>query len=136
VNGYARLEVKLEAGKTAEVNLPELEYEVPGTVTIRCRGRGDPANLIDPWWSGVHGHGAQLFALVDLAARPGNLPGGVEIGEPDEVFREGRLEFAYIARQLPPGRYKAIPWEGAAEKDCRVFEVFAGRHTEVVIQGG
>jgi len=130
---YATTEVMLKPGETSELNVSHLNYVAAARVTIRCRGRGDPGASFDPWWSGLEDTEPSLRALVSLDRAGPGAHTYIELDTPDEVLPASRVEFAYLGRTLPPGRYRAIPWEGAPEKYCRTFELKPGQHEEVLI---
>ncbi|MCC6465050.1 MAG: carboxypeptidase regulatory-like domain-containing protein, partial [Planctomycetes bacterium] len=131
----ARVRVAL-GEKGMELDLSKLAYEATGTVTITCRGRGDPGAPVDPWWSELHYQGAALYALRPLH-EDGLQSVSIWLPESDYISTAGGSpEFRYTNLSLPPGRYRAVPWQGAAEQYCREFTVKPGEHTSVVIEGG
>ncbi len=134
--GCASVEFELAAQQRKTLAVDDLVYEAPGRVNIRCTGRGDPESLIDPWWMGAHSQGPRLFLLQSLDRAVGNAPAAVQLNRPDAFFQAGKPSFAYVNRPLPPGRYRAIPWQGAPEKYCRTFEVKPGATVDIAIQGG
>ncbi len=134
--GCATVEFEVAIQERKTIQLDDLVYEAPGWVNIHCTGRGDPESLIDPWWMGAHRQGPRLFLLQSLDRAVGNAPAAVQLDQPDSFFQAGKPAFAYLNRPLPPGRYRAIPWQGALEKYCRTFEVKPGATVDIAIQGG
>ena len=132
--GFARMPLNL-GPDGVEIVLDKLAL-VTGTVSITCRGRGDPGAPVDPWWMDAHPQEPKLYSLVRLGD-DGTPDQPVSLCRPDAFEFVGTTqEFRYTNLALPPGRYRAVPWRGAAEAYCREFTVKPDEHTNVVIEGG
>lgn len=114
-----------------ELNLSRLPYVAAPTLTLTCQGPGDPGNTIDPWWmpANVNGPG-----IASISLRHENRWVPVLLPGPDTLCPGGRVEFSYSARPMPPGTYRVVPWQGAADKYCREFTLEPGKHTTIVIK--
>jgi hypothetical protein len=132
VTEMARVQVRLST-EPQTLNLNSLAYEPFAQVTLVFKGRGSPDSPFDAWWYG-DAKPAPLMLALDQSF--GGAPRYVGLGDPDRVMPDGRLEFTYDNRMLPPGRYKVIPWPGAAEKYCKTFTLAPGETSSVVVQGG
>jgi hypothetical protein len=115
------------------LDLNSLAYEPYARVTLVFSGRGSPDRSFDAWWYGESKPAPLLLALDQSF---GGAPRYVGLGEPDRVLPDGRLEFTYDNRMLPPGRYKVIPWHGAAEKYCKTFTLASGSNSTITVEGG
>lgn len=117
-----------------ELRLDKLDYKPFGRVTLTFSGRGSPDSPFDAWWYGENAPRPPVVLALDQVVAA--TPRYVHLGSPDQLLPQGRLEFVYKDRQLPPGRYKVIPWPGAEEKWQVTFEVKPGASTQAQIQGG
>jgi hypothetical protein len=129
---FARVRVNLTP-EPQTLDLLTLSYEAYAKVTLVFSGRGSPDSPFDAWWF----HDEQPAPLLQALDQSfGGSPRYVSLGEPDRVLPDGRLEFTYDNRMLPPGRYKVIPWHGAVEKYCKTFTLAPGSVSTVVVEGG
>lgn len=117
-----------------ELRLDKLDYKPFGRVTLTFSGRGSPDSPFDAWWYGENAPRPPVVLALDQVVA--GTPRYVHLGSPDQLLPQGRLEFVYKDRQLPPGRYKVIPWPGAEEKWHQTFEVKPAATTQATIQGG
>jgi hypothetical protein len=131
-NGYLALDLQIQAGEILNVNLTTLTFEAPGWLSIRCKGPGDTHTAATSWWS-LLGQGPRVHRLTALDHAPGGIPTEVMLEAPDELLPEGRLEFAYNRRCIPPGRYRIVPWPGAPERQYRTVKIMPGQHVPIVI---
>lgn len=134
--GYATKDLVIRAGETETIELNTLDYGPPGTLTIRCKGRGAPGRPIDPWWSLMSGRqpGVAAVEMHGEGALP--LPSLLQLTPPDEVLPGNRFEFAYNRRVVPPGTYTIIPWPDAPARFHRTVTVKPGEHALVEIDTG
>lgn len=124
-------QLELLPGAT-ELALADLLYQDTGSVSITCYGRGGAAAGEDHWWMGGNPGVWRLECLDQLiAGSPRWITGldasSVQAGLP--------ARFVVAGVELPPGRYRVIPWEGAPEKFWVTFQVRAGEHTHVTVRG-
>ncbi|MBK8207366.1 MAG: hypothetical protein IPK87_11355 [Planctomycetes bacterium] len=126
---WAWVELELLPGRTT-LELGDLSYTECGTVTFTVSGRGGVSPGEDKWW--FNGEEPSLGRIESLGtprfawrAWPGWL----------DVQPGLTQKFVYSNCQLPPGRYRVIPWEGAPEKFWVTFQVRAGEHTRVNVRG-
>ncbi|MCG3184182.1 MAG: hypothetical protein ICCCNLDF_02294 [Planctomycetes bacterium] len=130
---FARVTVTLTR-EEQELRLDKLDYKPFGRVTLTFSGRGSPDSPFDAWWYGENAPRPPVVLALDQVVAA--TPRYVHLGSPDQLLPQGRLEFVYKDRQLPPGRYKVIPWPGAEEKWHQTFEVKPAATTQATIQGG
>jgi hypothetical protein len=130
---FARVTVTLTR-EEQELRLDKLDYKPFGRVTLTFSGRGSPDSPFDAWWYGENAPRPPVVLALDQVVA--GTPRYVHLSSPDQLLPQGRLEFVYRDRQLPPGRYKVIPWPGAEEKWHQTFEVKPAATTQATIQGG
>lgn len=130
---FASVQVQLTR-EEQELRLDKLDYKPFGRVTLTFSGRGSPDSPFDAWWYGENAPRPPVVLALDQVVAA--TPRYVHLGSPDQLLPQGRLEFVYKDRQLPPGRYKVIPWPGAEEKWHQTFEVKPAATTQATIQGG
>jgi hypothetical protein len=130
---FARVTVTLTR-EEQELRLDKLDYKPFGRVTLTFSGRGSPDSPFDAWWYGESAPRPPVVLALDQVVSA--TPRYVHLGSPDQLLPQGRLEFVYKDRQLPPGRYKVIPWPGAEERWHQTFEVKPAATTQATIQGG
>ncbi|MCB9895583.1 MAG: hypothetical protein H6839_14135 [Planctomycetes bacterium] len=120
--------------ESQKIRLDTLNFRRYGRVSLTFKGRGAPDSPFDPWW--FNEEGPEMPLILALDQQIGGMPRYVRLEHPDRYMPDGAMAFVYDNRVLPPGRYKVIPWRGAAEKWCVTFEVKPGEATSVVVQGG
>lgn len=131
VSRSARTQVDLTPGATT-LDLACLDYQAAGRVSFSCCGRGGVAPGEDHWWMS----GKPLLWRVDCPDELVGEPPRLSDGLAARYVRPGLPpRFVVPEIELPPGRYRVIPWEGAPEKFWVTFQVRSGEHTRVAVRG-
>ena len=131
---YARQAIVV-GDKDLRIDLSDIAFQPAGLLRVELAGRA-PTNLgRDPWWHPRSPDQATTVRVVALEMHWGDV----------EYIFTTRMEFLRVAlpkpelrdyaNELPPGRYKIIPWPGAPDSACKIVTVEPGKECVVRFEG-
>ncbi len=117
-------------GEDRTIDIRGASYAALGTLVIELSGKAPVEGQRDPWW--------QNGTCVGIQALDIGTSGIVASGE-IYAFNMGRpcLKPNLTGRsaEIPPGRYKIIPWPGAPDSACKIVTVEPGKECVVRFEG-
>ncbi len=131
---YARQELVV-GDKDLQINSADIAFQPSGLLRIELAGRAPTDSGRDPWWQPRSPDQEATVHAVALDMHWGGI---------DYIFTT-RMEFWRVAlskpelrdyaNELPPGRYKIIPWPGAPDSACKIVTVEPGKECVVRFEG-